>query len=85
MVKCLYAETSGFMFNVHSHVGTGMPNQLDDVEFCRLAYYVMRKLGPTSNPKPTSSPPAPSVPISTRRSGRIRPIRAAPRTVVSAL
>lgn len=51
MVKCLYAENTGFMFNIHSHVGTGMLNQLDDVEFCRLAYTVMRKLGVNSNPK----------------------------------
>ena len=51
MVKCTYAENTGFMFNIHSHVGTGMPNRLDDVELCRLAYYVMRNLGGTSNPK----------------------------------
>jgi peptidoglycan hydrolase-like protein with peptidoglycan-binding domain len=44
MVKCLYAENTGFMFNIHSHVGQGMPNRLDDVEFCRLAYYEMRKI-----------------------------------------
>lgn len=51
MVKCLYAENTGFMFNIHSHVGTGMPNKLDDVEFCRLAYYEMRKVKGSDNPK----------------------------------
>ncbi len=51
MVKCTYAENTGFMFNIHSHVGTGMPNRLDDVEFCRLACFVMRKLAVTENPK----------------------------------
>jgi hypothetical protein len=51
MVKCLYAENTGFMFNIHAHVGNGMTNQLDDVEFCRLAYFEMRKLRPNSDPK----------------------------------
>lgn len=51
MVKCTYAENTGFMFNIHSHVGQGMPNRLDDVEFCRLAYYEMRKLRANDNPK----------------------------------
>ena len=51
MVKCTYAENTGFMFNIHTHVGQGMPNRLDDVEFCRLAYYEMRKLKPNEKPQ----------------------------------